>query len=662
MLLLGEVRLRRHELPEARALLGVELPAGPDFDLLRARRQFLLGFDQLLAGDRKAAAATFDRAGSLTPAGADLRLDIDVYAGIASLQLGEWEKGESRLNDVLQAAAKSGDRYHQAVALLNLGYGQLVQKRYDAALTWLERVLALEDLRDLTVYGDALNNAGICYARLGLFDRAVAAQRQAIERHKGGASRQYEQALGQLGTTYLDAGNDREGVDYLRQALDVASKAGLPADAGLWAGNLAAAHVKAGRLDEAERFNDDAKRFKGAAGSSGTVYNTLRAGEIAQRRGQLADASRMFNDALAASPDDPSVKWSAHEGLAQVAIAARRPPEAMRHFAAALDTVEKTRSDLMRTDYKLSYLTRLIDFYRVYVDALVDQGQVERALEIADSSRGRVLAERQGVPATAAVGAGTLRQRAAESGTVFLSYWLAPARSYLWVVTPARVQLFTLPPAREIEELVRQHQAAIDNVVVGSADILRRRRRSALRHPRPARTVIKFPAGSRVLIVPDASLYALNFETLPRRVRLPTADCRLPTTEPPLPHRRLRDGRCAVVGDAQHASGAGRSAHAIAAAHRQRHGARAGVSRPEVRGRRDGERRAALPRRARHVLRGRAGRARGVPRRHARPVFATSTSPRTRPRTSTARSTRPSSSAARTRRSSSTRATSPRCR
>ena len=38
------------------------------------------------------------------------------------------------------------------------------------------------------------------------------------------------------------------------------------------------------------------------------------------------------------------------------AIAARRPADAVRHFAAALDTVEKTRSDLMRTDYKLSYL------------------------------------------------------------------------------------------------------------------------------------------------------------------------------------------------------------------------------------------------------------------------------------------------------------------
>ncbi len=528
VLLLGEVRLRKHELPEARALLDVELPEGPAFDILRARRQFLIGFGQLLAADRKGAAQTLERARSLTPAtpaGAELQLDIDVYAGIAALQLGQWEHGESRLTNVLQAAEVKGDRYHQAVALLNLGYGRLAQKRYDAALTWLERALAFKDLRDLAIYADALNNAGICYARLGLFDRAVAAQREALERPRRGASRQYEQALGQLGTTYLDAGKDREGLEFLRQAFAAASEAGRLADAALWAGNLAAAHVKAAELDEAERFNNEAKHFKSAAGSGSTVSNTLRAGEIAQLRGQLADASRMFTDALAASPDDPSVVWSAHEGLAQVAMAAKRPAEAMRHFAAALDTVEKTRSDLMRTDYRLSYLTRLIAFYRVYVDALVDQGQIERALEIADSSRGRVLAERQGVAASMAAAApANLRKRAAESGTVFLSYWLAPARSYLWVVTPARVQLFPLPPAREVEDLVRQHQAVIDNV---TADPLTSNAGGRLFEllVRPALPAI--PKGSRVLIVPDASLYALNFETLPA----PGSDCGLPTTD-----------------------------------------------------------------------------------------------------------------------------------
>jgi CHAT domain-containing protein len=74
--------------------------------------------------------------------------------------------------------------------------------------------------------------------------------------------------------------------------------------------------------------------------------------------------------------------------------------------------------------------------------------------------------------------------------------------------------MFTLPPAREIEALVRQHQSAIDNVLAdplvsdgSSGDRLF----ELLLQP----ALSSVPRGSRLLIVPDASLYALNFETLP---------------------------------------------------------------------------------------------------------------------------------------------------
>jgi len=520
VLLLGEVQIRRHDLPSADRLLK----GPPDEEAsapLRARRQFLRGWAEMLGGNREMALDTLDRARELARAGGsstndrDLALDIDVVAGVLLLQLGRRDEGEARLGGVLQAAAASGDRYHQAVALLDLGYGQLVQKRYDAALAWFERVLALTDQSETTSYADALNNAGICYSRLGQFERAAAAQRRAVERHERGARREYEQALGQLGTTFRRWDRVRDGLPYLNRALGVATDAGLTADAALWAGNLADAYVDLGEWDRAEHFNDQSKTLKTAARSADLTYNTLRAANVALGRRRLDEASRLFTEALTNDRSDASVRWSAHEGLAQVAIAAGRPAVATEHFEVALRMIEKTRSELIRTDYKLSYLTRLIDFYRAYVDALVDQGRIDRALEVADSSRGRVLAERQGVTATGtSIGSAALRARAADSRTAFLSYWLAPARSYLWVVTGARVQMFTLAPAGEIEALVRQHQATIDNVL---ADPLKPGATAGHRLFEllvlPALPFL--PRGSRILIVPDAALYALNFETLP---------------------------------------------------------------------------------------------------------------------------------------------------
>lgn len=347
-LLRAEAQLRKHELAEAARVLSVEPPHGPAFDPVRARRQFLLGFNQLLAGDRRGAAGTLEQARGAIPAGQpadDTRLDVGVYAGVAALQLGEHERGAAYLNEVLQLAALKGDRFHQAAALLDLGYGQILQRRYDAALTWLTRALAFTDLSDLTIYADVLNNAGLCYARLGLLDQALAAQRQAVERHKHSARREYAQALGELGSTYILRDEVRTSLPYLRQALAVATEAGLNDQAALWAGNLASAHIDLGDWDEAGQFNDEGRRLKAGSPAGVPVYNTLNAARIAQGRGQLAEAERLFDEALAAATSNPSVQWSAHEGLASVAIAARRPAEATRHFEIALRTIEKTRSD-----------------------------------------------------------------------------------------------------------------------------------------------------------------------------------------------------------------------------------------------------------------------------------------------------------------------------
>ena len=96
---------------------------------------------------------------------------------------------------------------------------------------------------------------------------------------------------------------------------------------------------------------------------------------------------------------------------------------------------------MLKTDYKVTFLSRLIRFYQSYVDALVDQGQIERALEIADSSRGRVLAARSNSAAPPKATAAALRQVAVDSHAVLLSYWLSPSRSYLWAVAADGIHL-----------------------------------------------------------------------------------------------------------------------------------------------------------------------------------------------------------------------------
>ena len=232
----------------------------------------------------------------------------------------------------------------------------------------------------------------------------------------------------------------------------------------MWAGNLAQVYVQLSEWDLAERYNNDARQMKARLGDRFVVHNTLNDALIAQGRGHQDEAQRLFeatrNDPLAT----PDVKWDAEAGLARVQVSAGNTDRASRHFQAALDAIEKTRAELIRPEDKLPFLSRLITFYQDYVNVLIGDKRIERALEVVDSSRGRVLSERQGVTAPATGTFSRFRAIARESNAVLLSYWLVPRRSLLWIVTGGYDG--RAPSAKATSRpLVREHQKTIENAL-----------------------------------------------------------------------------------------------------------------------------------------------------------------------------------------------------
>ena len=142
-------------------------------------------------------------------------------------------------------ASSHNDKHHTAVALNNLGMARVVRNRFDEALPYFERVLTMTSLGDDIAYGTSLTNAGLCYARLGDFDRAIALQRRAVSTHETRSFRQYLlQALGELGNTYIQKGDSRLQCLTSNVRSTVARDAGLTRDAALWAGNLASAYTE----------------------------------------------------------------------------------------------------------------------------------------------------------------------------------------------------------------------------------------------------------------------------------------------------------------------------------------------------------------------------------------------------------------------------------
>jgi CHAT domain-containing protein/Tfp pilus assembly protein PilF len=520
-LLTADILTARLETARALELLQAPVPDGPGYGAVRARQKFLLARMRASQGQLPEAAALLEEALLLAAGDPELVLDIQIILQSQLLyRSAKWADAEALLHGALSRAAAVGDTFRQALALNNLGMGFVVRNRFDEALPYFERILALDDLDGTSAYGRALNNAGICYARLGQFERAVASQRRAIAVHEQGAQRDYAQALGELGSTYLLQDDIAQALPHLQRALAISRDAKL-GDAAVWARNLAAASVALGQWDDAATFNDEASRLSPAGSASGQAFSVVTNAQVAAGRGRAADAERLFREALAASEGVPAVRWMAYDGLARLAVAAGRPADAARHFAAALDTVEKTRSALLRTDFRISFPSRLIHFYRGYVDLLLEQGQVERALEVADSSRGRVLAERQGVAtAPPRTSAASLKQLARQANAVLLFYWLGAERSTVWFVEGSGIRKVDLPPAARIEALVAEHHAAIQNALgdpLGAAGTAGDRLFQALVAPVAA----GIPRGASVVIVPDGALHRLNFETLPVRQSAP---------------------------------------------------------------------------------------------------------------------------------------------
>jgi CHAT domain-containing protein len=320
----------------------------------------------------------------------------------------------------------------------------------------------------------------------------------------------HQRALGELGNTYLFNGDVANGVTYLQRAVAVAKAAKLNEAAALWASNIANAHAQRGEWKQAEDANEDARSL---GGNRPDLYAGIAA-EIALGQGRLPDASRLFQEALSLAKDKPSMQWSLYEGLGRAAVAAKKPVEAERHFQATLDVIERTRSDLLKADYRLSFLTRLLGFYQHYIDLLVDQRSPDRALAIADSSRGRVLAERQNINAPTRVTPVDLRRAAAQLDAVLLFYWIGD-RSYVWQVTKDRIRHVPLPvTASQVDALVTSYQQSI---VTSLADPV-----NSTSSPGDeiyakliAPVAEGMPAGSRVVIVPDGALTRINFESLP---------------------------------------------------------------------------------------------------------------------------------------------------
>ena len=514
----AEILVNRGQSRDALALLEEQPPEVEKFHGARCRVKIVRVKALLRLGQIDDAARALDEVEALAVRTGQQSLmpEIGVLQGLILAAHQRPVEAEASYQTALRRAEEQNDLYWKTAILNNLGMVRVRQFRWDEAIPFLVSAQSGFESMEAKLYAAvALANIALCASRLGDFDTALSSFGKALEAEKREGAKPWVQGtLGELGNLYTFQGEYTKAIPYYRQALELALEVEEISDASKWAGNLATMLSATKDWDEAERFNEQSFQLKQRIkDTESQTFTRLNAATIAAGRGRVDVAEKLYLQLVMDAKGNPALLWEAHAGLAQMYRASGKKDLAFKHFDAAIATIEASRAQLSLTDYKITFLARLIRFYQDYVDALIDEGAADKALRVADSSRSLVLAEKFGGGRGERIDSRStdFSQMARRSGTTFLVYWLAPRRSFVWVITPRARNLFVLPPKDEIENLAQSYQTFIDGlrdpVAVPSIaaklyDILLA----------PIRDLV--PPGSHVVVVPDGGLHNINLETL----------------------------------------------------------------------------------------------------------------------------------------------------
>ena len=341
---------------------------------LEARRLKILGHAALNLGQYEEATRLLEEASRATEAAAlpRLALEVDVLRGLLLIRTNKQAAGEAVTRAAYQQAVEQNDAYWQAAAANNLGLERMRRFRYDEAIPFLEQALeAADSVRRAAVFSGQPGES----RHVLLPDRGF--RQGALISGAGGRGSGTDRRAGRPS---IEPRRDRQRVLRCRDTpiglfRSTSARWRWPARAprGTPRNGPAIsprAHAELKQWDEAEQFNRESLSLRQTGDASSAAYSKLDAAAIAAGRGQ--------HEKAVASTRRRSC-WRGQRGAhlgserraGRACTATGRAGEGQRFFERCLRTIDAARARLSRSDYKLTFFSRLIHFYQLYVDVLV---------------------------------------------------------------------------------------------------------------------------------------------------------------------------------------------------------------------------------------------------------------------------------------------------
>ena len=453
---------------------------------------------------------------SLSP---ELQGEVARAQGTLKMDLGKYTEAQAAFQETLIIARQHALPSIEATALGNLGLIATKQEHYDESVDWNKEALRFaQSSGQQFAVPNILGNIGWSYFQLGDFENALAYYKQAEQAAgQAGLAKNRVYWLNNIGNVYYERHDYESSEATVKRALELARGLDDKGTITQCLNNLSDIALQTGRIDVAEKYNKEALDLERAGlDQFGVLYSLDIEGRIAASKHDFRKAAELFEKVIQDPGAETALRWQVEARLATLYADEGRPAMAEREFLKSFHMIEGVRSSVKSEELRLSFLSGATSFYDAYIDFLVSRRSPAEALGVAEVSRARTLADGLGFSSrelTLPLKGFDPRQVAQRLNTIVLSYWLGSKHSYLWVVTPKRIAMFTLPPASQVDSLVQSYRTTL---VTDPRDVLDAHNADGQALYKllvtPAQSFI--PKGSSVTILPHGSLYGLNFETL----------------------------------------------------------------------------------------------------------------------------------------------------
>lgn len=449
--LLNQALSKFRQIHDQQGEANVLLSLGNYYDFRADRPKALNYFNQARTLFRK----LHDRAG-----------EARSISGLASCYLGmsEFEQSISFLKQAHQIFRSIGDRNGEADSLLGMSCPYESLGKMQEAVDVCEQALDIfRDIPDLNGEASCMTRLGSLYEGLGDTKRAISYFQQCLAISQEGNNRWLvAQSLIGLGHCYAEEGKIDQAIDSIKQALVIHRDLGYRDGEAACILSLAGLYGKMGYIDRAIDYSKQAIVLGQETGNPRFKADALMS--LGNWYAVMADypaAIDYCQQALSITQEIGAVGMSSalQQALGSLSHSLGQLGEAKDHYELAIKGVETVFGGLEMEALQSSFFVRVKEVYEEYLSLLLQMGQKEDTLSVAERCRARTFLDlvaksgkdvlknvpekgiRTGVVAPEAIDRDVHEVVASlPKDTIALEYFVTNDATYVWRITEGKVE------------------------------------------------------------------------------------------------------------------------------------------------------------------------------------------------------------------------------